>query len=100
MVAISLAPRSIGSNSSPNTLTAISARYPREQLVGAHLDRLAEFIAAARQCLYGAFDLRKRASPCPCPGRAIGFSGFRIMNVSEALGGIGSVAISAVPVLE
>ena len=54
---MSLAAFCIGSNSSPNTLTAISPRTPAEQFVEAHLDRLRELVDIAGQLIDGLADL-------------------------------------------
>ena len=92
MPAIWLAACSSGSNSSPKTLTATSPRTPAMQLVEAHLDRLREFVGVAGQRLDRRLDLAQPALPCVKRGSGHSSRGFSMMNVSETLGGIGSVA--------
>jgi hypothetical protein len=74
------------------------AAHTRDQFVEAQLDRLADLKRVADKWFelgFNAFDhivlgARRRQA----------IRGFRMMNVSDALGGIGSLATSAVPVLE
>ena len=85
--------------SSPNTLTATSRAHAGDQLVEAHLDRLRELVVVARHLRDRGLHLVRPAPPWSCADRATRSRGFSMTKLSATLGGIGSVAISAVPSL-
>ncbi len=76
------------------------AAHAREQLVEPQLDRLRKFIGVAGKLRDFRGDVLDQLCPSGDADRATRSRGFSMMKVSVRFGGIGSVAISAVPVLE
>ena len=76
------------------------AAHACKQLIESHLDRLREFVGVAGQCASRRARSAATSASLVSSGSGHSSCGFRMMKVSEAFGGIGSEAISAVPVFE
>ena len=75
------------------------AAHAGDQLVEAHLDRLGELVVVAGQALTRPPRAAATSSRLRLAGFGHSARGLRMTKLSATLGGIGSVAISAVPIL-
>ena len=75
------------------------AAHAGDEFVEAHLDRLGELVVVAGQFLDGGFHLADEFGLGLFRDSGHSVRGFSMTKPSATLGGIGSVAISAVPIL-